>query len=47
MGIVIKEHQAKTLGEKDLASTLDQVDSLSEEEAQRLLDESILRNEKK
>jgi hypothetical protein len=47
MAVVIEEHQAKTLGEKDLASALDRLDSLSEEEAQRLLNENIAPHEKK
>jgi amino acid adenylation domain-containing protein len=41
MAAVIKEHQATTLGEKDLATALDKLDSLSEEEARRLLNENI------
>jgi amino acid adenylation domain-containing protein len=42
MAIVITEYHAKTLGAEDLASILDQLESLSGEEAQRLVGETTL-----
>jgi hypothetical protein len=45
MAAVIMEHQAKKLGEKDLERILAELESMSEEEAQRLLTaERRLRN---
>jgi hypothetical protein len=47
MAVVMTEYRAKTLSEADLTRILDQLESLSDEEAQRLLGESISPHERK